>query len=182
MKIINGKKPWFSQKSFIIDVFRDPKYVPVWHHSFSRDVITYAKFSRKLIFLTSWYKHAQSGKKLMGQSKKNQAQVEKNLKHWKNPLRHFFGCYDQSFISDHWKKRPWHRCLRVNFVKFLRTPFFWRTPLVAASQKMTLMIFGKILLISVKSKTFMLHKPNGFWRICHDVIIFQHGVIVNKMT
>ena len=30
------------------------------------------------------------------------------------------------------KKRPWHRCFPVNFVKFLRTPFY-RTPLVAVS-------------------------------------------------
>ena len=29
------------------------------------------------------------------------------------------------------KKRLWHRCFSVNFVKFLRTPFY-RTPLVAA--------------------------------------------------
>ena len=31
------------------------------------------------------------------------------------------------------KKRPWYRCFSVNFVKFLRTPFY-RTPLVAASE------------------------------------------------
>ena len=30
------------------------------------------------------------------------------------------------------KKRLWHRCFPVNFVKFLRTFFFHRTPLVAA--------------------------------------------------
>ena len=30
------------------------------------------------------------------------------------------------------KKRLWHKCFPVNFVKFLRTPFFHRTPLVAA--------------------------------------------------
>ena len=28
------------------------------------------------------------------------------------------------------KKRFWHRCFPVNFVKFRRTPFFHRTPLV----------------------------------------------------
>ena len=32
------------------------------------------------------------------------------------------------------KKRPWRRCFPVNFVKFLRTPFFHRTPMVAASE------------------------------------------------
>ena len=31
------------------------------------------------------------------------------------------------------KKRLWHWCFPVNFVKFLRTPFFHRTPLVTAS-------------------------------------------------
>ena len=29
------------------------------------------------------------------------------------------------------KKGLWHRCFPVNFKKFLRTPFFYRTPLVA---------------------------------------------------
>ena len=31
------------------------------------------------------------------------------------------------------KKRLWHRCFPVNFAKFLRTPFLYRTPLVVAS-------------------------------------------------
>ena len=31
------------------------------------------------------------------------------------------------------KKRLWNRCFPVNFVKFLRTPIFFRTPMVAAS-------------------------------------------------
>ena len=31
------------------------------------------------------------------------------------------------------KKRLWHRCFPVNFAKFLRTLFSYRTPLVAAS-------------------------------------------------
>ena len=31
------------------------------------------------------------------------------------------------------KKRLWHRCFPVNFLKFLGTPFFNRTPSVAAS-------------------------------------------------
>ena len=26
------------------------------------------------------------------------------------------------------KKRLWHRCFPVNFAKFLRTPFLWKTP------------------------------------------------------
>ena len=35
------------------------------------------------------------------------------------------------------KMRLWHRCFPVNFVKFLRTPFFNRTPPVAASDLCT---------------------------------------------
>ena len=31
------------------------------------------------------------------------------------------------------KKKLWHRCLPVNFAKILRTPFFYRTPPVTAS-------------------------------------------------
>ena len=32
------------------------------------------------------------------------------------------------------KKRLWHRSFPVNFAKFLRAPFFYRTPPVAASE------------------------------------------------
>ena len=32
------------------------------------------------------------------------------------------------------KKRPWHRCFPVNFAKFLRTLFYYRTPPVDASK------------------------------------------------
>ena len=32
------------------------------------------------------------------------------------------------------KTRLWHRCFPVNFVEFLRTSFFYRTPPVAASE------------------------------------------------
>ena len=32
------------------------------------------------------------------------------------------------------KKRLWHRCFPVNFVKFLRTPFFIDHPLVDTSE------------------------------------------------
>ena len=31
------------------------------------------------------------------------------------------------------KNRLWHRCFPVSFAKFLRTPFFYRTPPVATS-------------------------------------------------
>ena len=40
-------------------------------------------------------------------------------------------------ISTLLKKRLWHKCFPVNFVKFLTTPFFYRTPLVAASVSIT---------------------------------------------
>ena len=42
---------------------------------------------------------------------------------------------NRKVLSPWWtllKKRLWHRCFPVNFAKFLRTPFFYRTPLVAA--------------------------------------------------
>ena len=39
------------------------------------------------------------------------------------------------------KKRLQHRCFLVKFAKFLRTPFFYRAPPVAAS--VSLIIFAK---------------------------------------
>ena len=33
------------------------------------------------------------------------------------------------------KKKIWRTCFPVNFVKFFRATFFYRTPLVAASEK-----------------------------------------------
>ena len=39
----------------------------------------------------------------------------------------------QSLFFNKVEKRLWHRCFPVYFVKFLRTTFFDRTPLVAAS-------------------------------------------------
>ena len=44
-------------------------------------------------------------------------------------------CTRVSFSATLLKKRLWHRCFPVNFTKFLRTPFFNRTPLVTASVK-----------------------------------------------
>ena len=32
------------------------------------------------------------------------------------------------------KKRLWHSCFPTDFAKFLRSPFFYRTPTVAASE------------------------------------------------
>ena len=43
------------------------------------------------------------------------------------------------------KKRLWHRCLPVNFAKFLRTSFFYRTPLVTASGQVPKYAFGDSL-------------------------------------
>ena len=43
------------------------------------------------------------------------------------------------------KKRLWHRCFPVYFVKFPRTPFFYRTPPAAASVcKIRESIFNKV--------------------------------------
>ena len=39
------------------------------------------------------------------------------------------------------KKRLWHGCFTVNFVKFLRTPFLHRTPLVALGRGLFLKNF-----------------------------------------
>ena len=49
------------------------------------------------------------------------------------------------------KKRLWRRCFPVNFVKFLRTPFFHRTPLVAASvyRELHIQIKSNFLLIII---------------------------------
>ena len=49
------------------------------------------------------------------------------------------------------KKRLWHRCFPVNFVKFIRTPFLHRTPPVAASVTM----LGEI------ASTTMVHKEEA---------------------
>ena len=46
----------------------------------------------------------------------------------------FLGKHQRQRPATLLKKRLWHRCFPMNFVKFLRTPFFHRTPLVAASQ------------------------------------------------
>ena len=39
------------------------------------------------------------------------------------------------------------------------------------------MAFVKILLASPNLKILMLQKPNGFLRMCRDIIISQHGAI-----
>ena len=36
--------------------------------------------------------------------------------------------------------------------------------------------------MSAKLKTFILQKPTGFRKTCHDVIIYRDDVIVDKMT
>ena len=40
----------------------------------------------------------------------------------------------QSLFFNKVEKRLWHSYFPVNFAKILRTPFFYRTPLVAASE------------------------------------------------
>ena len=67
-------------------------------------------------------------------------------------------CSRVSFL----KKRLWHRCLPMNFVKFLRTPFLQNTT-------------GRLLLISDDSKYcfgFMLHfrvQDHNFYSIFHNL-------------
>ena len=53
------------------------------------------------------------------------------------------------------KKVLWHRCFPVNFKKFSRTPFFYRTPLVAASVETYLCLFNLVLceILSLKFST-----------------------------
>ena len=50
------------------------------------------------------------------------------------------------------------------------------------SEYITFMMFVKILLKSTKLKILMLHKPIGFWRFRHYVIISGHDIIFNKTT
>ena len=81
--------------------------------------------------------------------------------------------------------RLWHRRFPVNFAKFLRTPFSYRTPPVAASANCTYSLF-----LFAKSKfnqrieswwSFFRHTGlNSFWFFCDentfdesDVILFE---------
>ena len=41
------------------------------------------------------------------------------------------------------RKRLWHGCFPVNFVKFLRTPYFYKTLLVADSGNFILTLYSK---------------------------------------
>ena len=47
------------------------------------------------------------------------------------------------------KKRLWHSCFPVNFAKFPRVPFSYRTPLVAASVVLRLLNNLQLLKISI---------------------------------
>ena len=55
------------------------------------------------------------------------------------------------------KKRLWHRPSPLNFVKYLRTPFFYRTPLVAASARYRwLGSSSSFQVVPVRSRWFQL--------------------------
>ena len=55
------------------------------------------------------------------------------------------------------KKRLWHRPSPLNFVKYLRTPFFYRTPLVAASARYRwLGSSSSFQIVPVRSRWFQL--------------------------
>ena len=67
------------------------------------------------------------------------------------------------------KKRLWHRCFYVNFATFLRTPFFYRTPVAAST--CTLLLLSKSfseyihhVLSLCKNKFTILHI---LWRSNH---------------
>ena len=45
----------------------------------------------------------------------------------------FFNKFEGLMPATLLKKRLWHMCFPINFVKFLRTPFLHRTPLVATA-------------------------------------------------
>ena len=56
------------------------------------------------------------------------------------------------------KRRPWYRCFPVNFAKFLRTPFFCRTPLddcfcLTADEMLSWMKF----LIQIQMTQILIH-------------------------
>ena len=68
------------------------------------------------------------------------------------------------------KKRLWYRCFPVNFAKFLRTPFFYRTPLVVASVHRSVIFdylfitfFMKVFFfyLDFLSQTFTIHMTAG---------------------
>ena len=56
------------------------------------------------------------------------------------------------------KKKLWHRCFPVNFMKFLKTFFFHRTPPVAASKSSKMLIL--ILLLEGKFERIIKNRKN----------------------
>ena len=77
----------------------------------------------------------------------------------------FFFSKDALGLKLYFKKGLWHRCFPVNFVKFLRTLFCIKTPLVAASDSRsgstggTFNLKFSLLLIYVAQQTFQLNRP-----------------------
>ena len=76
------------------------------------------------------------------------------------------------------KKRLWHRCFPVNFVKFVRTPFFYRTALVAASS--LLLILPSNFAFNYSKKTLNLALSQCYllaifqiipYNICHNICL-----------
>ena len=58
--------------------------------------------------------------------------------HKKSPVPLFFNKVTGLSPATLWKKKLWHRCFPVNFVKFLRTPFLQKT-----SERLYLPVFSK---------------------------------------
>ena len=64
------------------------------------------------------------------------------------------------------KRRLWHRCFPMNFAKFLRTPFFYRTPPVAASATG---IFHKL----VSYEKLVSYMSNAKWHSFRSTLVMQ---------
>ena len=52
------------------------------------------------------------------------------------------------------KKRLWRRCFLVSFTKFLRTLFFYGTPLVAASDPLSIMMLQRMLSLKIQKQHY----------------------------
>ena len=69
----------------------------------------------------------------------------------------------ESLFAPLLKKRLWRRCFPVNFVKFLRTLFLYRTPLVAASVRSK--VYHKLSLFSLKRSVSQTFKSSSCKRV-----------------
>ena len=77
----------------------------------------------------------------------------------------------------YFKKRLWHRCFPVNFAKFLRTTFFRRTSLVAASRLIasSFYSYGKLWLLTVEISFFILN-----WAVTRASVSQPYVIFIQK--